>query len=139
MDNGQTRYIAGDYTTPYGQCNETMLAKAKHNIDTMFLFIGITEKFDESLILLHHYLGWRKIYYTNKNVTKDKVVALTNWDVELIHKRNIFDIALYEYVSELFGERKRQVPLFKLKCAVFKTYNFMYRFIHPFYKYCRFN
>ena len=133
MDNGQTRYLAGDYTTPFGLCTEEMLASAKSNIDSMFLFVGLTEKFDESLVLINHYLGWKRIYYTSKNVTKDKSQVLTNQQKEIIKQRNKFDEELYQYVSAQFEERKKHVSFFQFRMFVFKQYNFMYKIVHPIY------
>jgi len=139
MDNGQTRYIAGDLTTPYGHCSQEMLSIAKRNIDSMFLFVGLTEKFDESLVLINKYLGWNKIYYTNKNVTKGKMDALHPEEVHAIHERNKFDTELYQYVSNQFEERTKAIAFFRLRVMLFKGYNFMYRIIHPVYKYIKGN
>ena len=134
MDNGQTRYISGDLDTPYGRCNHEMLVTAKSNIDSMFLFVGLTERFDESLILLNHYLGWKKIYYSNKNVTKNKMMALTPLEVQTIKERNRLDEELYQYVSEQFEKRIQEVFLFKLRLVFFNFFNLLYKTIHPVYK-----
>ena len=137
MDNGQTRYIAGDYSTPFGQCSEEMLSKAKKNIDSMFLFVGLTEKFDESLVFINHYLGWKKIYYTNKNVTQNKPrpSTLTPQQKDIIQLRNKFDVELYQYINTQFEEKKKHISLFTFRLFLFKKYNFLYRKIHPVYKY----
>lgn len=137
MDNGQTRAIAGDYHTPYGQCTQEMLTLAKKNIDTKFLFVGLTEKFDETLILINHYLGWKKIYYTNKNVTKKKSRILTAEQRTIIDQKNKLDQELYQYVTLLFENRKKKLPFFAFKLFLFKGYNFMYKIVHPVYRYTK--
>jgi hypothetical protein len=134
MDNGQTRYIAGDFNTPYGESSRQMLATAKANMDTMFLFVGLTERFDESLILLNHYLGWKRIYYSNKNVTKGKAKVLTLMEIQKIKEKNTLDEELYQYVMEQFDKRIKGVSLFKLRLLLFKGCNFLYKKIHPTYK-----
>lgn len=134
MDNGQTRSIAGDYTTPYGQCTPVMLTLAKKNIDSMFLFVGLTEKFDDSLMLINYYLGWKKIYYTNKNVTIKKTRVLTSQQRTIIDQRNKLDKELYQYVSLQFENKKKHIPLFTCRLILFKVYNFTYKIIHPVYR-----
>src|SRR5438128_6341679 len=51
LDNGQVRRISG-MKAPFGQCTAEMLAKAKQNIERYFSFVGLTDYFDESLLLL---------------------------------------------------------------------------------------
>jgi hypothetical protein len=137
MDNGQTRYIAGDFSTPYGQTNQEMLATAKANMDSMFLFVGLTERFDEALILLNHYLGWKKIYYSSKNVTTSKIGVLTTLEIQVIKERNALDEELYQYVSDQFDNRIKDISLFKLRIIIFKTSNLVYKITHPIFKFFR--
>ncbi|MEC4991613.1 MAG: sulfotransferase family 2 domain-containing protein, partial [Oscillatoria sp. PMC 1068.18] len=81
LDNGQTRRLAGVSTgglssqqkVPLGQCSENLLEIAKANLNSQFSVCGITEKFDESLLLMSKKLGWKNIYYRKKNVTKNRL------------------------------------------------------------------
>ena len=76
-----------------------------------FSLVGITERFDESLILLKHLLGWQTInmVYAKKNVTRpcsfDK--PLSHETLSLIEKHNLFDIELYKHVCNLFDQQVR--------------------------------
>ena len=45
------------------------LAQAKRNLDR-FLVVGLTERFDESFILIRRALGWRLPMYERHNVSK---------------------------------------------------------------------
>jgi hypothetical protein len=60
MDNSQTRAIAGDRATPYGACTDAMLETAKRNLED-FAVVGLTERFDESLVLLGKRFGWTRL------------------------------------------------------------------------------
>lgn len=76
---------------------------AKDNI-SKFLFTGITERFDESLVLLSRKAGWRNIYYNSSNISKNYEIGqvLTDKVKERILERNDLDMRLYTFASELF-------------------------------------
>ncbi len=59
VDNDQTRRIAGE-EPPLGGCTPAMLERAKQNLRRRFRVVGITERFDETLMLLKHAFGWTK-------------------------------------------------------------------------------
>ncbi|MEL6321794.1 MAG: sulfotransferase family 2 domain-containing protein, partial [Cyanobacteria bacterium J06626_14] len=63
-DNYQTRQIAGPLSEQFGfgKCNTTLLNVAKANLAEC-LSVGITERFDESLLVLRHQLGLNQILY----------------------------------------------------------------------------
>ncbi len=71
--SGQTRAISGvqgvDSMTGSGPISRDILDIAKKNLIEYFMLVGLTERFDESLILLKRALGWRMydIFYTKKN------------------------------------------------------------------------
>ncbi len=58
LDNGQLRFIVGSSTdrfmnrTPFGRCTPEMLETAERHLDTWFCLAGVTERFDESMLLL---------------------------------------------------------------------------------------
>ncbi|WP_255348285.1 sulfotransferase family 2 domain-containing protein [Halothece sp. PCC 7418] len=93
LDNGMLRFILGnppDYgdlfinRTPVGKCNEDMLKQAKQNIENEFSFVGIVEKFDESVLLLKKQLNWKNPYYlrrnTYKNTNQNQPLTSSSWD-----------------------------------------------------------
>jgi hypothetical protein len=108
-ENVQTKLLAG-YTNGYdflsGECNAAMLETAKSNLSQSFSLIGLTERFDESLVLAKILFGWQIRQYANFNVTpsrpkKDAVPAAVR---ELVAERYRFDVMLYEYAEQLFNE-----------------------------------
>jgi hypothetical protein len=107
-DNGMTRFIAGKDSTdvPYGQCANELLDRAVANVKDHFLAIGLTERFDESLVLFKRALKWEKMpYYHNKlniNPLKPQHIQLTNEALAAIKKYNRLDLQLYEYADRWF-------------------------------------
>ena len=80
-------------------------------IDREFALIGITERFNETLLLASHILGWRMIPYKRLNIS-------TQWKINYIEElkndkramdllidMNEIDIRLYEYVNSRLTER----------------------------------
>jgi len=89
------------------ETSEEMLNTAKSNLERYFQVVGLTERFDESLILLKEKLGWRNVYYLTKNVTKNRPKSshLSSSVIEIIRRYNALDIALYSYAEELFEKQ----------------------------------
>jgi len=83
-----------------------MLEEAKINIRNYFSVIGLTERFDESLVLMRRTLGWRQLLYSQRLVNKarPKKESLSSDTVNLIAKHNALDMQLYEYVSRLLDD-----------------------------------
>jgi hypothetical protein len=112
-DNGMTRFIAGKDRddVAYGKCSPEMLEEAKENLNRHFLAIGLTERFDESIILFKRLLGWEKMpfyHLININKQKPKQRQLTDSELSCIKKYNGLDIELYNYAKRLFEEKISQ-------------------------------
>lgn len=114
MDNGQVRLLSGhDQDIPCGQCTRDLLDTARHNIEQHFAVAGLTERFDESLVLMSIELGWNWTpYYLNRNVTKDKPVAKQIDPIALkaIEQANPLDFELYDWASRRFQDQLAQHP-----------------------------
>ncbi|MBC7451272.1 MAG: sulfotransferase family 2 domain-containing protein [Cytophagales bacterium] len=134
IDNGQTRFISGDLSTPYGMNNQEMLDKAIHNIDTHFSLVGITEKFDESLILANYIFSWNKFYYASKNVTSEKGEVIDEDILELIRSRNQLDIKLYEHALAKHNAAIQQIPFMFARTAFLESSKMLYNTLHPVFK-----
>lgn len=65
-DNPQTRFAANHFVGPL---DESHFEEAKANLAAMDL-VGCTERFDESLQLLAHRLGWHSLAYHRLNVSE---------------------------------------------------------------------
>ncbi|OLE71167.1 MAG: hypothetical protein AUI36_02985, partial [Cyanobacteria bacterium 13_1_40CM_2_61_4] len=113
MDNSQTRAIAGDLDTPFGACTDEMLALAKRNIEGHFAVVGITERFDESLILLQRAFGWRRVSYVSANVARGERPEPSPGALQLIARHNRLDDELYRWVGERFDAAIAADPLFE--------------------------
>jgi Sulfotransferase family len=110
-DNLQTRMLCGD-PAPFGEVTEEMLEQAKANLSTNLAFFGLTERFDESLVLAKRKLGLRVILYRSSGrVNSDRPRGKQVPDElrrEAEHA-NRYDIELYRYAKELF-ERELEQP-----------------------------
>ena len=112
LNNGQVRMLIGaggfhkniytKYKIPFGKCEPWMLEEAKENIEKYFVFCGVQEKFDESLILMKKKLNWKKsIGYVSQNITpkRKKSSEFENDTLDIIRKYNSMDIELYEWIN----------------------------------------
>lgn len=131
-DNGMTRFIAGKdrEDVAYGKCSPEMLDLAKNNFQRYFLAFGLTEYFDESLILFKRLFGWQKFpFYQKKNVHQQKSGRheLSSRENEVLLRYNHYDIELYEYARQLFEDRllkegqpfQEEVTLFRQQNSAF--------------------
>ena len=103
---------------------EDDLARAKRNLDR-FLVIGLTERFDESFILIRRALGWRLPMYERQNVSRaERPEPPTPEALELIRERNRFDLAHYEHAAKRFADAvESQGPSFRREVAAFRVLN----------------
>ena len=132
MDNGQVRLLSGhDQDIPCGQCTRDLLDTAQRNIEQYFAVAGLTERFDESLVLMAIELGWNWTpYYLNRNVTQDKPVARQIDPVALkaIEQANPLDFELYEWASQRFQTQlARRQPEVDTRIAQLSRANTLYR------------
>jgi hypothetical protein len=103
-DNLQTRYIAGvDVTHPV---TEAHLIEAKRRLREDFSAVGITERFDESIRLIGHALGWKIMPdYERRNVGSHRPRTLSDEVYAAARERSAFDVALYDDAQTLMDER----------------------------------
>lgn len=132
MDNGQVRLLSGhDQDIPCGQCTRDLLDTARRNIEQHFAVAGLTEHFDESLVLMAIELGWNWTpYYLNHNVTKDKPAAKEIDPVAFnaIEQANPLDFELYDWASRRFKDRlARRQPEVDVRIAQLNRANRLYR------------
>jgi hypothetical protein len=105
-DNLQTRVISG-MMPPHGELPQEALDLAVERLER-FSVVGLTERFDESVVLLTRTLGWRRMVYTRENVTPNRkpLDEISNEEIELIHEYNALDLELYAAARRHF---KKQV------------------------------
>jgi hypothetical protein len=128
MDNSQTRAISGDLGVPFGECTNDMLERAKGNIDRCFAVAGMTERFEETLILLQKVFGWSHIHYVRANVApQGPPVVIDDETRALIQEHNRLDDELYAFVGDRFDEMAGSYPTFRADLERFKRSNGRYR------------
>lgn len=140
IDNQQTRLISGrargevkfrdsglggTWVAP--RLSRGDLELAKRHLDE-FLLVGLTERFDETFILLRRALGWRLPMYMTRNVGRaangSAPMRSSELAVELIRKRNELDLELYEHATRLFEDAvARQPTSYQREVAAFRMLN----------------
>ncbi|MFT4412433.1 sulfotransferase family 2 domain-containing protein [Fredinandcohnia humi] len=98
--NYQTRRIAG---------GKLDLELAKKHLVEEFSFVGVTERFKETIYLLHKEFKFPNLEYNNRNITKNRPQRqeLPEEIISYIKQNNELDIELYRFGRELF-EKKLQ-------------------------------
>lgn len=122
-DNDQTRRIAGGEPEP-GQCTRAMLDRAKDNLRRHFQVVGVTERFDETLMLLKHEFGWTKSlrYYPGNQTRKRLATSSLGADsMDTIRARNEMDLELHQFAHVLLDEAvEARGPAFRGELASFQ-------------------
>jgi hypothetical protein len=129
MDNSQTRAFAGDTTTPFGGCTPAMLDQAKANLAGAFAVVGLTERFDESLVLMRKAFAWHKLRYVSVNIDPGRAQRspLSQEDLDLVRAQNALDLDLYAWASARFEDALRAWPGFQQAYAAFREDNDRYQ------------
>ena len=129
MDNSQTRAFAGDSTTPFGGCTPAMLERAKATLENAFAVVGLTERFDESLVLMQRALGWRKLRYVSVNIDpgRSRRDAVSDEDLVAISEQNALDLDLHDWAVARFDASLRSWPGFDEALAAFRAGNARYQ------------
>ena len=126
IDNCQLRYLTGT-SKPINTLTNSLLEEAKNNLSSYFE-IGITERFDESIITIVNNLEWKtKPYYVQKNkarTTKKEVVDPAI--IKIISERNRLDIKLYHWATAQLDLRIKNIPEFDSKLEDFLYNNQRY-------------
>lgn len=140
LANAQTKQIAGVHTGLQSEpvylessIQSGILETAKNNIKEHFVFSGITEQFDQGVILLYKTLKWKfPLYYKSTNIApvNQKYSRLSDKTLQLIADQNQADLLLYEYVKKSFTEQveyyreyiNRQIQLLKITNFLYSSY-----------------
>ena len=118
----QARFIAG-YSPTEAVDEHILLAQAKAHLVEKLAVFGLTERFDETLLLLTNALGWKLRGYARANVTRKRPSQRATDPALLaaIRECSAVDIALYEFARELFEQRiAAQPPEFASQLAALR-------------------
>lgn len=113
MDNGQTRRLAGGMNLPYGRVTQQMLDRAKANLAKYFAVVGLTERFEESLILFRRTFNWRLYGFIERNVGDNRArrTEMSEETLKVIENCNCFDLHLYQFAVELFEKAVSKIDM----------------------------
>ena len=99
--NLQCRFIAG--VKDAAPADERLVEMAKENLTKSFSVVGISERFEESLMLMAKTFAWEIPSYENRKVAKTRP-QIDPGVVEMIRDHNRLDLELYEFGKGLFEE-----------------------------------
>ncbi len=108
LRNHQTRMLlgVGGYELP-GQDQNSLVEKAVDVIKNRLAGFGITERFEDSIILLSKELGWDAcpIYTKLNQKNRSRELGFTDVQLSRIREINMLDIKVYEAALLVFEER----------------------------------
>jgi hypothetical protein len=115
--NSQVRQLSG---RQFSTIDNGALEEAKHNLGG-FLVAGLTERFEETFVLLRRALGSGFPLYVSRNVSPQ--IDVSERAIELIRERNELDLALYAFAQDLFRQQvARQSASFAVEVKMFKAW-----------------
>jgi hypothetical protein len=105
-DNDQLRRLVGR-DVPFGGCTQEMLEEATETLDSRFLSVGLTERFDESVAVFGNLLGWapRTPYSMLVNHGRPGREAISDAELEAIESHNALDAELYDEARRRFEQQ----------------------------------
>lgn len=129
--NGQVRRLCGDINNEVGTfsrfptISHSELIKAKKNLLEYFPVFGITERFDESLLLFKKAFGWGNIFYIKIRVGQNRPnrKSLPKQTEEIIKQHNIYDLELYEFALKRFDQLLENYGINRSKIEHFRNIN----------------
>lgn len=100
-NNHQTRLISGDLDG-----GPDSLGKAKQNLENHFVAVGVSERFDETLLLLQRLLGWNNVHYYRRNVTRNRPdrSMVDREVIRNIEQHNKLDVELHAFARSMLAE-----------------------------------
>jgi hypothetical protein len=112
-----------------------LLERAKRNLDSLAV-AGLTDRFDETLLLLRDAFGWPsvKTLYQRANVSARRraAPAPSGAELEAVRASNLLDLELYEYARARFERQlSARVPNHRRRLRRFRRLNVGYRLAYP--------
>lgn len=143
VDNFQVRLLNNtthqrfeniEYVDP---CNQEMLDTAKKRLDELFCLVGITERFDESLIMLKNKINLSFPIYSKTNISLNRPskLLLSQDAIVKFKNKNKYDYELYKYAIEKFHkELSKQGLSFHAQVLILKGLCRSYAILKKIYK-----
>lgn len=121
QSNLQTKYLSGYTDEEFLKDSDSALVVAKENLKNYL--IGITELFDESIVLFKEKLNWKKAYYVPINKSKDDKLIISKELEKSIANSNKLDIKLYEFALSRFKKAINDFEDFDTELSTYKKEN----------------
>ena len=132
--DGQVRRLVGSQAELYrAPVTDEMLATAKRHVEERFAVVGLTERFDETVVLLGRVFGWSDVRYVRRNVRtgRPRREQLSAEAVAAIEERNRHDRELYRFAAErLERQIEAEGPGFAEEVERFRRRNARYQRVH---------
>jgi hypothetical protein len=104
--------------------NAETLQRAQENLRRYFGFVGLTERFTHSLVLMKHLFGWKLSSYSSyrKSRNRPKRESFDPALIAVVEERNRFDRELYEFGKVMFDDLVNRLGLdLEQEAASFQT------------------
>lgn len=124
--NDQVCRIAGHDPDRNGPATEDTLDQAKKHIDDHFAVCGLTERFDESVVLMQHRLNWSKpAFYvrSNTNTKRPRAEAIDEGLLRRIRADQELDLKLHAYADNRMTSAIADIPSFERDLQKFQSLN----------------
>lgn len=123
--NLQTRFLLGFYY-PIDDDPKAAFRAGKAILRDKVKVVGLTERFDETLILCAEAFGWDLPTYASENRAEDRAKTLRVSDldqsvIDRVKAANHCDMALYEYAQTLFDKRRARTRRFAAKLDEYRA------------------
>lgn len=131
--NLQTRFVSG-LDEIRGHENEA-LKQAIDNLDHQFEWVGITEEFDRSILMLGRFLGWSIMFYSRLNdgqINKNSP-SISDHDRARLKELLQPDIKLYQHGLHLFNNQTNKHSNLDNKLKLYILGNQVFSTLNPFY------
>lgn len=106
-DNDQVRRVSG-LEPSLGACTRATLETAMSNLERFFSVVGVSECFDETLVLLKRAFSWNQpLSYLPKlrNQNRPSSASLSQEIRDRIAERNALDIELYQFAKQMLDQQ----------------------------------
>jgi glycosyltransferase involved in cell wall biosynthesis len=107
FNDGQTRYLGGDFTAGTPPATRATFERAKRNLREHFAVVGLAERYPEFLLLVRRAFGWDwpRCEVVNATLDRPQLDEIPASSRELIREKNSLDVELHAFARELFEEQ----------------------------------
>lgn len=115
VNNHQTRLLAG--VGPNARTNDSLLLKAIFNLENKIKFVGLTEMYDESIVLLQKFLPLNNPYYVKTNIGMNRPAKdyFSQYELDQVLSENQYDLKLYQYTQMKMNALVKRTKNFEIQ------------------------